>query len=251
MLHRKPPRHRAARRLGRRALVVGCTALLAGVPAGAEPPAGARLELTAPLVEPVTVEAREALRRALRPLTVVVRRKGALPPGMWAPGGLESEGHGFWAGPGRVVTAAVAVEGWPKSASDTIEVELHDGRRFEAAVGLTEAALGLAVLDVPTLSAPPSSPPLGGRDEAVRAGWPLYAADGSGMLHRLIVGRAGEGQLAYYRHLTGHPAVGTPLFDGTGRLVSLVGRADPEGVAALALPAKALRALLERDGWRR
>jgi len=202
-----------------------------------------------PFDDPFTAREREALRARLRPLTVSVRRRGALPAGMWAPRGGEAVVHGWWAGPRRVVTAAAAVRGWPRSRTDRIDVELGDGRRFEAAVGLHEAALGLAVLDVPELPEPARAAPAGGRDVAVSRGRPLYAADASGLLHRVVVDGRGAGQHAYFHRILGRLALGTPLFDASGRIVSLVGAEGPEPMVGLALPAKALRALLERHDW--
>ena len=46
-------------------------------------------------------------------------------------------------GEGRVVTAWVLVEGWPRSETDIIEVIDGAGRVHAAAVGVSEAALGL------------------------------------------------------------------------------------------------------------
>lgn len=216
--------------------------VLLGVPARAAPGEGA------PLRDPLTVSEREALRVEIRAVTVVVRRRGALPKGMWSPGGGVSEGHGWWAGAGRVVTAAVVGQGWPVGPADVVEVEVGGGARYPAAVGVAESSLGLIVLDVPGLPAPPRVVVAATADADVSPGRPLYAADGSGLLHRLVIGRAGDGQHAYYWRLGGWLAPGTPLFDGRGRLASLVGRVA--GEEALALPAKALRALLERDDWR-
>lgn len=220
--------------------------------AAAEPdetPTITAADLPGPIDDPFTAAERERLRARLRPLTVVVRRAGALPPGMWSPGGARMEAHGLWHSAGRVVTASSAVDGWPKSRRDRIEVELADGRRLEAAVGVTEAALGLAVLDVPGLPAPSKPPDAGGPDAMVSMGRPLYAADATGLLHRLVVQRRGVGQHAYYWRLLGRVAPGTPLFDPSGRAVTLAGRDTDDGAASLALPAKALRALLERDDW--
>lgn len=202
----------------------------------------------APLRDPLTTDTREALRVELRAVTVVVRREGAQPRGMWAPGGGRVEGHGWWAAPGRVVTAASLVAEWPVGPKDVIEVETPAGARFAAAVGVAEEALGLVVLDVPGLDAPPKTPATATADVDVSPGRPLYAADGSGLLHRVVVGRAGQGQHAYYWEIDAHLSAGTPLFDGRGRLATLVGRDRDE--RSLALPAKALRALLAREDWR-
>ena len=220
-------------------------------PAAAAEPADGGVDAAAPkpFDDPFTARAREALRRRIRPATVVVRRRGTLPPGMWAPGGSSVEAHGWWAGARRVVTASAVVDGWPRSPADQLEVQLSDGRRFAAAVGLDEAALGLAVLDVPTLPAPPAVAPAGAADAAVAPGRALYSADASGLLHRVLVERRGAGQLAYYYRLLGALAPGTPLFDASGRVVSIVGRQPVEPLVGLALPAKALRALLGRDDW--
>lgn len=201
----------------------------------------------APLHDPLTTTAREALRQDLRAVTLVVRRRSGLAAGMWAPGEGLIEGHGWWAGAGRVVTASVLVEGWPVAKADVIEVETPDGERHVAAVGLTESGLGLAVLDVPGLAPPPRLTAFATDDAEVASGRPLYGADRSGLLNRLVIGRAGEGQHAYYWRLEGFMAPGTPLFNGQGRLVSFVGRVA--GAEALVLPAKALRALLERADW--
>lgn len=252
MLHRYHPRPSDVASALTAAVVLLCAAPSVGSPdAGVAPaavggtPDGA---MPPPFGDPITAREREALRARLRPLTVVVRRRGGEPPGMWAPGdGVEV--HGWWAAEKRVVTAATAVEGWPRSRRDRLEVELADGRRFGAAVGLTESALGLVVLDVPRLPAPASPAPAGGPDAVVAPGRPLYAADATGLLHRVVVDRRAVGQLAYYHRLSGRLSLGTPLFDSTGRAVSLIGRDGPEPTVGLALPAKALRALLERHDW--
>lgn len=260
MLHRLDDRARARTPRVSVAVVAGLVVLAPAAthaqPAPTEPEIKTitAADLPRPIDDPYTAADRERLRTRLRPLTVVVRREGALPDGMWAPGGGRSEAHGLWHSTGRVVTASAAVDGWPMSRRDRIEVQLADGRRFDAAVGVTEAALGLAVLDVPQLPAPPETEPvipLGGPDGAVSIGRPLYAADGTGLLHRLVVQGHGVGQHAYYWHILGRVAVGTPLFDPTGRLVTFAGRDTDDGSASLILPPKALRALLERDDWKR
>lgn len=251
MLHRSR-HHRTpwASRISARALVSCCLCLVVDQAAHAAPSdAGVDAAAPDPFGDPFTAREREKLRVRIRPLTVIVRRKGTLPEGMWAPGGASVEVHGWWAGARRVVTASPVVEGWPRTRRDRIEVETSDGRRFEAAVGLDEAALGLAVLDVPELPAPALPAAAGAADIAVAPGRPLYAADGSGLLHRVIVDRPAFGQAAYYFRLLGGLAPGTPLFDAKGRVVSLVGRRGAEPLTSLALPAKALRALLERDDW--
>ena len=145
------------------------------------------------------------------------------------------------------MTAAVLVEGWPVARADVIEVETPNGERHIAAVGLNESGLGLAVLDVPGLASPPRVTAFATDDADVASGRPLYGADRSGLLHRLVVGRPADAQHAYYWRLEGFMAPGTPLFDGKGRLVSFVGRVA--GADALVLPGKALRALLERADW--
>lgn len=246
MLHRCP--HGLAILLP--VLLAGMLSTAGAVRAGPAADGGVDAAAPKPFDDPFTARARADLRARIRPSTVVVRRRGNLPSGMWAPGGAAVEAHGWWAGSKRVVTASVVVDGWPRSRTDRLEIELADGRRFEAAVGLDEAALGLAVLDVPELPAPESTGPAGAADAAVAPGRALYAADGSGLLHRVVVERRAGGQLAYYFRLLGRLAPGTPLFDASGRLVSLIGRDGPEPLVGLALPAKALRALLERDDWR-
>lgn len=212
--------------------------------------------------EPVSAEARATLLRRARAATVGVRRSGGQTGRVRVVGANRVDGRGWWVGEGRVVTAWVLVEGWPRSETDIIEVIDGAGRVHAAAVGVSEAALGLVVLDVPGLAAPdPEAAPNkaeGQADEDAEAivaegrvapGRSLFAADGKMPLQRVVVGAPGTGELAYYWQLDGFLAPGTPLFDGRGRLATMVGRAVGPG-EALALPVKALAALLERDDWR-
>lgn len=212
--------------------------------------------------EPVSAEARATLLRRARAATVRVRRSGGPTGRVRVVGANTVEGRGWWAGEGRVVTAWVLVDGWPRSETDVIEVVDEVGRVHAAAVGVSEAALGLVVLDVPGLGAPDqaATPDKGegsAEDDAeatvaegrVAPGRSLFAADGAMPLQRVVIGAPGTGELAYYWQLDGFLAPGTPLFDGRGRLATMVGRAVGPS-EALALPVKALAALLERDDWR-
>lgn len=210
--------------------------------------------------EPVSAGDRVTLLRRARAATVTVRRRSSGKTGrVRVPGGVRVEGRGWWAGTGRVVTAWVLVEGWPQGESDVVEVVDGAGRVHPAAVGVSEAALGLVVLDVPGLGAPDPATVRARVDGAegdalvderrVAPGRSLFGADGALPLQRVVVGAPGVGEFAYYWRLDGFLAPGTPLFDGRGRLATMVGRAvGPR--EALALPVKALSALLERDDWR-
>lgn len=185
-----------------------------------------------------------ALEARIRARVVAVRRRP--PPTQFVvPGGTPPiTGAGLRAASGRVVTAAALVRDWPLDASDVVEVEV-DGAWRPAAVGLYEAALGLAVLDVPGLAAPPGveAPPVG----AVFTGRPVYALEGAG-LRLTKIGPAGTEQQAYYVWLEGATLPpGAPLFDAEARLISIVGLPSPTAGRALILPDRALRALFERS----
>lgn len=233
------------------AMVVGC--LLMALDGASAMGAPARDALP---YEPVSAAARATLLRLARAVTVGVRRSEGQTGRVQVPGGGKVEGRGWWAGEGRVVTAWVLADGWPRSETDLIEVVDGAGRVHAAAVGVSEAALGLVVLDVPGLGGPDrGAAPGEGEAEAtvaegrVAPGRALFAADSEMPLQRVVIGAPGVGELAYYWQLDGFLAPGTPLFDGRGRLATMVGRVVGPG-EALALPVKALAALLERDDWR-
>ncbi len=206
-----------------------------------------------PLREPIDAKSRAALAERLQQMTIVVRRRGAVSPGVRDPGpGVE--GRGFWAAPGRVVTAFALITGWPRHGDDQLEVVQADGTVRAAAVGLMDARLGLAVLDVPGLPAPSvASTPWAPPDAAVRNTAALFGAPNhGGPLWRARVGQRGVGQQAYYWWADGAAPLGTPLFDYRGRLCSLVGLPTPEVPGqSLLLPAIALRGLMDRspDWW--
>lgn len=202
-----------------------------------------------PLREPIDAESRAVLAARLQQMTLVVRRRGAVTAGARDPGpGVE--GRGFWAAEGRVVTAFALTAGWPRHADDRLEVVTADGVARAAAVGLMDARLGLAVLDVPGLPGPPvASAPWSPPEAAVRASTALFGAPThGGPLWRAVIGRRGVGQQAYYWWADGSAPLGTPLFDPRGRLCSLVGLPTPEVPGqSLLLPAIALRGLMERS----
>lgn len=231
--------------------VLGVSLGAAAEDAGAPPPdAGVAAD---PLREPIDAKSRAALAARLQQVTLVVRRRGAVSPGARDPGpGVD--GRGFWAAPGRVVTAFALVTGWPRHGDDRLEVVTPDGAARAAAVGLMDARLGLAVLDVPGLPAPPvASAPWSPPEAAVRASTALFGAPThGGPLWRAVIGRRGVGQQGYYWWADGSAPLGTPLFDPRGRLCSLVGLPTPEVPGqSLLLPAVALRGLMERspDWW--
>ncbi len=201
-----------------------------------------------PLREPLLMSEREALAGRIRARTLAVTRLGAPDPRSSVPGPGEI-GGGAWVAPDRVITASALVLGWPRHGADHLTVSAPDGRALEAAVGLLDARLGLAVLDVPGLGAPPEddrgwAPP----EEAVRSTVALFGTPAPQRhLWRAVVSLRGTGQRGYYWWVQGDAPLGTPLFDARGRLVSLIGLATPEvPLRGLALPAVALRGLMER-----
>jgi len=140
-------------KLGRAARVVRVCALLALARPGwgrtpvEEPAAIERRPEVSLELEDVQSEAERLAEAAfLRGQVAVVRRMRPL-AAPWI-------GAGWHAAPGRVVTAWAAVAGWP-GTSDVLTVQAPDGRWLRAAVGLMDARIGLAVLDVPGLEAPP------------------------------------------------------------------------------------------------
>lgn len=226
--------------------------LLIGLTAGVALAAPEGLERRPAVVgrwAPLTPDSRAALARKIAQKTVVVRRSRPNPLLKF----VEPRIAGWWAGPGRVVTSTWVVAGWPSAEDDRIEVQKPDGTWQVAAVGLDDAHIGYAVLDVPGLPAPPEAPAaLAPADEALMPNGLLYAAFGP-TLTIAPVGLRGTGQKAYYFKLGGAPLpVGTPLFDPSGAFVSLV--ALPSGVPHLAgfvLPVQATQALFDRGvEWR-
>ncbi|MCA9544731.1 MAG: hypothetical protein KC613_10090 [Myxococcales bacterium] len=184
------------------------------------------------------MEAQAALARALGPKVVEIEHVPADAIGAAWPI------QGVWVARDRVVTAFFAVAGWAASGQ-RLQVVAGD-RRFEAAVGLQDARIGLAVLDVPGLGMPPGGPVAG-----VAGAKPLlllHAVQLGGLRRVPLVGFA-DGERAYYLKAVGAPLpLGAPLFDGAGRWVSLVGlRSEDPSLAGYVLPADAVRRLLARE----
>lgn len=206
---------------------------------------------------PITGAERAALAARIAPQVVHVRRDTPPPRNVTIPGHGPLDGFGWWAAPGRVITASALVQGWPQGDADKVLVRAGDGAWRPATVGLIDIRLGLAVLDVEGAPGDPVAPP----DEAPKAGAifggrTVYAAhlaeqdvkaprrlDG-GLINVLIAGPAG-GALGYYWQLGGPLGLGTPLFDVDGRLVTLVGLQQPTG-GTFVLPIRAIEALYER-----
>ena len=201
---------------------------------------------------------RVALHHRLAAMTLTVRRTLPPPAGMVAPSPDLRMGLGICVGPGRVLTALATVADWPMSrraAEDRVEVESPDGVRRLAAVGHTDVALGIAVLDVPGLSATPCLPAglAGPGDGDVGLGVLLFAAvPGRKALDETGILGPGQGVSSWYVVSDGDALPpGTPLFSGRGTFTTLVGATDPEvpGRSWL-LPATAVRLLLEeRFRW--
>ncbi len=195
----------------------------------------------------LTVKEQEAVRRQAAAVTVTVRRRRPVTPGIFVPGGVPFFGNGWVVAPGRVVTASVLVEGWPAATDDALEVRGPDGQWRAAAPGLADARLGLAVLDVPGLTAVVTGAAPG--TDAVFPGRSLYGVVEPGApMWRFVVGARAQGMHAYYWWLFGVAPPGTPLVDVDGRVVSLVGlRAGEDPTRALLLPTSALRDLFDRS----
>lgn len=204
---------------------------------------------------PVTGEERRALATRLAPQVVQVRRITPPPRNITIPGHGPLDGFGWWAAPGRVLTASILVQDWPRSAKDQVLVRSGTGDWRPATVGLMDIRLGVAVLDVEAQPGdpppPPATPPA---DGTIFSGRQVYAATpappgaarpADGGLVNVLIARPAGGALAYYWLLGGPVAVGMPLFDANGRLVTLVGLQQPAR-GTFALPVKALKALYER-----
>ena len=218
-----------------RAVVPAFAALLVAPPVDAAPR----------VLAPLTIDARDALRDRVAAVTVTVRRRRPAPKGTWTPGRDAATGNGWLAVTRRVVTSSLLVEGWPAGPDDAVEVRAADGRWRPAAVGLADARLGLAVLDVPGLSVP-GAPPKPPEKDAIHPGRPLFAVAAPGApLWRYEIGARGAGTQAYYWNVLGIAPLGTPLFDAQARVVTLVGL---HGTGhALALPTSALHDLFDRS----
>ena len=205
-------------------------------------------ELLKPEVAPLSFKAQQALAERLGRRVVQIRRSLPRIAGRRTPGAGAQRGAGWLARSGRVVTASALLRDWPIDDTDRIEVAGEDGVWRPAAVGLLDARLGLAVLDVPDLksmkehaSAPPD-------DRAIRPGRALFSTLGGKTLVKGVVSAPATGQWSYYFWLEGVALpLGTPLFDGAGRFVSLVGLKSASSPGReLVLPGQAIRALFER-----
>lgn len=219
-----------------------------GVPAGASAQGGGPGATIAPgdlPRAPLTMADQAALQSQLEARVVEVRRLAPDAGRYIVPGGVKPiEARGWVVAKGRVVTASAAIRGWPAGPDDRLEVKVGAVWR-PAAVGITESLLGLAVLDVPGLPAEGVDPPP--EAGAVYTGRPLYFVDG-GRMAMAKVGIAAAGQRAYYVWLEGAALpLGTPLFDGRARVITLVGLDSLEAPGrSLVLPDKALREIFER-----
>ena len=194
----------------------------------------------------ITAVDRDLLGAFLGRRTVVVRRKQPTPKGMTVPGGVGVVGFGWIEATGRVITSARLTAGWPEGDADKLEVEMGDGRRYRAGVGIQEAQLGLSVLDVPGLEGPAHTdlrePNVGKR--VLRGGRSLYGLSSTGGLARFVVDGPAQGPWAYFWGVTGPGAPGTPLVDATGRLVTMIVRfGGPTLSQVLIAPTRALAAL--------
>lgn len=200
-----------------------------------------------PVLEPFTLEGREALRAKAEALTVAVRRRRPPPKGVYIPGRELALGNGWLAARHRVVTSSALVEGWPAAPDDAVEVRDAAGRWHPAAVGLSDATIGLAVLDVPGLAtnAEPSAP----GEDALFPGRPVFAVARPGApLWRYEIGPRATAARAYYWYVLGVAPLGTPLVDADGRVLTLVGLTSAtEPGRAFVLPTDALRALFVRS----
>ncbi len=201
---------------------------------------------------------REALRIRLAAATLSVRR--TVPPPKWitAPIPDVRAGAGLCVAPGRVMTAQALVADWPlagRNGEDRLEVSGPDGIGTQAAVGQTDAKLGVAVLDA--ASRAPCLPEtfVGPGDGDAGLGVVLFAVvPGVPGLAEVAIRGPGQGPSAWYVVAEGAVLpVGTPLFSGRGTFVTLVGAVDPEQPGrAWLLPANAVRLLFEeRFRWDR
>lgn len=194
----------------------------------------------------------QALQDKVSARTVSVRRRPPVERGFVVPGGNWTYAKGWLAAPGRVITAAATVSGWPLGADDVIEVVGPGGARHTAAVGVLEKNLGLAVLDVSGLKGPVVGPEPVLEEGTLYGGRALFAAGDHGLLARYAVRGPAEGVYAYFWWVDGYGLPGTPLVDLDGRLVSIIGQGPrDERLRSLALPTKALRVLFDRaPDWR-
>lgn len=204
---------------------------------------------------PMTAKKRADLAKKIRPQLVEVQRISPPPRNLTIPGHGPQDGLGWWAAPGRVLTASVLVQDWPRSDDDVIRVRRPGGAWRPATVGLIDVRLGVAVLDVAPDSkdppAPPAEPP---KDGAIYGGRMVYTASrpqpgsapqiDAGLINVLIAGGAAP-PWGYYWLVGGPVEIGTPLFDVDARLVTLIGLRRPTG-ETMALPVRALKALYER-----
>ena len=182
-------------------------------------------------------------------------------------------GGGWHATHDRVVTAWAGVAGWP-TEDERLEVQAADGRWLPAAVGLMDARIGLAVLDVPGLGGAYGSPPLAAAEAAVGPGRRALvvtqtpklgpqdadvepeeapASGPAGLVDLVLGGAPAQPERGYHRLAFGPPLpLGLPVFDVKGEILTVVSLpADLPGLAGYVLPTDALAALLERaeDWW--
>lgn len=200
----------------------------------------------------LTLKAQQALLAKASARTVTVRRRPPPAPGFVVPGGNWTYARGWLATPGRVITSATTVAGWPLGADDLIEVITPGSAPYTAAVRVLEKGLGLAVLDVPGMKGQAVGPDPALEEGALYGGRAVYAAGENGLLARYAVRGPAAGVYAFYWWIDGYGLPGTPLVDLEGRLVSVIGPRPPnEPRRSLALPTKALRSLFERaPDWR-
>jgi hypothetical protein len=209
----------------------------------------------AQLRAPMTAKARAALAEKIRPQLVEVQRISPPPRNIVIPGHGPDNGLGWWAASGRVLTASILVQDWPRSEEDFIRVRRPGGKWRPATVGLTDVRLGIAMLDVASAPADPPPPPVEPpKKGTIFGGRMVYTAArpqpksapqiDAGLINVLIAGAAAP-PWGYYWLVGGPVEIGTPLFDVRGRLVTLIGLRRPTG-ETLALPTRALEALYER-----
>lgn len=202
---------------------------------------------------------RADLRAALAARTLSVRRTVPPPRGMVAPVPDLRPGQALCLGGGRALTARALVADWPlagRAGEDRLEVAGADGQWRPAAVGYSDPGLGVAVLDVPGLGDCPGLPTdPGPGDGDVGLGVALYgvAPGVAGLAETGVRGPAGENPTtAWYLLAVGEAfPLGTPLFNGRGTWLTLVGLTDAAVPGrTYILPARAVRAALEdRFRW--
>lgn len=209
---------------------------------------------------------RVALRARIAARVVEVVRTVPPAAGLRAPSPDRRIGAGLCLTGGRVLTAASLVADWPLggraggAAADLLEVRLPGRGAFvPTAVGFSDPALGVAVLDFRDSAGPdrPSAcpvandPPPGDGDVGLAT--VLYGTvDGRAGLAEVAVRGPGQGPLGWYVVAAGDglPA-GTPLFSSRGTFVTLVGEATAGGPGLVGLlPARAIRTFWdERFRW--